>query len=287
MKKRIACLIAVGLLAAMLIGCAAWQSKSDDAWQFTADSASAMEAAALYAAPEESAVPIPDPDAKIIYTADMDLETTGFDDAAAALSALTADCGGYYESSSLSNSGDRVARYTIRVPADRYREFISRAGEVCHLLEKHEHAEDVSEVYYDTAGRLETQQAKLARLRELLDQAENMEDIIALESAVSETEEQIDWLSGQLGRYDSLADYSTVTVTLREVRRLSSVPDPAQSLGGRMGDAFRRGLDGFADGMETLLLALAYGWEWLALGAAALTAAILLIRRAKRKRSAK
>ena len=205
MKKRIACLIAVGLLAAMLIGCAAWQSKSDDAWQFTADSASAMEAAALYAAPEESAVPIPDPDAKIIYTADMDLETTGFDDAAAALSALTADCGGYYESSSLSNSGDRVARYTIRVPADRYREFISRAGEVCHLLEKHEHAEDVSEVYYDTAGRLETQQAKLARLRELLDQAENMEDIIALESAVSETEEQIDWRSGQLGRYDSLA----------------------------------------------------------------------------------
>ena len=48
-----------------------------------------------------------------------------------------------------------------------------------------------------------------------------MEDIIALESALSETELQIEYLTGSLRRYDSLVGYSTVNLQLREVYRLA------------------------------------------------------------------
>lgn len=249
-------------------------------WEETQDTPTAA-IAAVHPAPQEGA--------KIIYTADMELESTQFDAAVAALADLTKELGGYYASSRLSNGGSyRTANYTIRVPADNYRDFLDRAGALCQLLDLYESTEDVSENYYDTAGRLETQQTKLDRLQELLRQSKGMEDIIALEDAISETEEEIDRLSGELRHYDRLVDYSTVTIQLREVYRLSDVEEPTQSFLSRIGGAFRAGWNGFVSGLEELAVALAYGWMWLILLAAAIClVAGLLIRRRRRRRAAK
>ena len=223
-------------------------------------------------------------EAKIIYTADLELETTVFDETVEALARLTEDCGGYYESSSINSGGGyRYANYTVRVPVEQYRVFLNQAGQLCHLLYSYEYADDISEMYYDTAGRLATQQTKLARLQELLAQAKNMEDIIAIESAISETEEQIDYLSGSLRRYDALVDYSTVTVSLREVYRLSNVEEPALGFGSRVAAALSSGWRGFVDGIENLVIALAYGWMWLLLLAVIVVVTVLLIRRGRRR----
>ena len=62
-------------------------------------------------------------------------------------------------------------------------------------------AENISERYYDTQSRLETAQIKLERLQELLKKAESMEDIITIESAISETEYEIEDLSGTMRHY--------------------------------------------------------------------------------------
>ncbi len=240
------------------------------------------------ASASSSTAPDAKSDAKIIYTADLELEATDFDAAVSAIKALTEDCGGYFSSSSLSNGGSyRSASYTVRVPADKYRDFLDRAGETAHLLDLYEYADDVSEQYYDTSGRLRTQQTKLDRLQELLAKAKSMEDIISIESAISDTEEQIDRLSGELRWYDARVDYATVDISLREVSRLSNVPEPAQSFGSRMLAALKEGLSSFADWMEGLLLGLAYGWEWIVLIGAILAAALLLIRRARRRRKSK
>ena len=52
-----------------------------------------------------------------------------------------------------------------------------------------------------------------------------MEDIITIESAISETEYEIERLSGTKRHYDALVDYATVTLELREVYRLSGTED--------------------------------------------------------------
>lgn len=71
-------------------------------------------------------------EAKRIYTASMDLETTGFDQAVEGLAALTEKCEGWYESSSIQNgSGYRYADYTVRVPVEHYQSFLTQAGELC------------------------------------------------------------------------------------------------------------------------------------------------------------
>ena len=222
---------------------------------------------------------------KLILTARMELETTAFDKTAQRLASLTEELGGYFESSSVDNrSGDyRWAEYTVRVPSGQYQTFLDQTGELCNVLWSNATQEDVSEAYYDTEGRLRTQQIKLERLQSLLEQAENMEDIITIESAISETEQQIDDLSGTLQHYDALVDYAAVHLTLYEVYQLSDETQAPGGFGQRLGAAFTGGLRSFGDVLEGLVLAAAYGWVWLVLLAAAAAVAVRQVRRRRRR----
>ena len=205
--------------------------------------------------------------AKMIYTARMEVETTGFDAADADLRTLVEVLGGYFEQAAVHNygSGYRSGDYTVRIPADQFQAFLDQVGTICHVTYKEEGSENVSEAYYDAESRLVTQQTKLERLQALLAQAENMEDIITIESAISDTELEIEQLTGTLRRYDSLVDFSTVYITLQEVYQLSNVEEPATSFGSRVGTAFASGWRGFVSTLESLAVALAYGWVWLLL----------------------
>ena len=218
---------------------------------------------------------------KMIHRAELELETTDFDQAVADLADLTEQMGGYYESSTVADRGSdyRWANYTIRVPADQYRAFLDQAGTLCHETWRNTTQDDVSEAYYDVQGRLPTQRVKLERLQDLLERAENMEDIITIESAISETQESIDRLSGSLQHYDSMVDYATVYITLNEVYQLSTVQETPAGFAQRLGNAFAGGWRGFLTGMESLVVALAYGWMWILLLAVIVVVVLRLRRR--------
>ena len=224
-------------------------------------------------------------DAKIIYTADMELETREYDQAVAALDRLVEETGSYYESrSSYSYGTYRSADMTVRVPAERYLDFCGRTGELAHRTRMSEDTQNVGEAYYDVEARLATQRTKLERLQELLAKAESMEDIIALESALSETELQIEYLTGSLRRYDSLVGYSTVNLQLREVYRLSTDEETPMTFGERLGSAFSTGLQRGRDNMEELVIGLAANWMTLLLLAAVIAGGVLGLRRLGRRR---
>ena len=201
---------------------------------------------------------------KLIRTAWLEMEATEFDEAAKGLAQLTETYGGYYQTSTVTNrgNGSRWGNYVIRIPADQYTAFLNQAGELCHLTRQESNQEDISQVYYDTAGRLKTQQIKLERLQNLRAKAEDMKDIITIESAISETEWQIDNLSGTLRHYDSKVDYATVNVTLQEVYKLSNVETVPATFGERLGDAFIDGISDFLDDLEDLAVDFAYSWIW-------------------------
>ncbi len=229
----------------------------------------------------------PEMDIKIIRRAEIDLESTEFDDAAAGLNAAVAEAGGYFERSELNNySRYRQGYYTVRVPAERFESFCAAVGALCQVNSISRSADDVSESYYDTEARLITQQTKLTRLQELLAKAESMEDIITLESAISETELAIESLTGSLRKYDSLVNYATVTITLNEVYKLTEIEEPAIGFGAKLGEAFRRGCTGFVDAMQSLLLAIARGWVgWLIFLVIAAVVAIVVTRAVRRSRA--
>ena len=226
MKKMLSALLSTVLLLS-LFGCGAAmnsgasadtqtngfafsdQNKYESSMGF--DSAAPMEpesAAPGYNAVETPSSSLPD-NVKMIYRGYLYLESTAFDEAVEGLNQLVAKMGGYFESSELNNySPYRSACYVVRVPSAKYNEFCGQVGGLAQLNSQRHTTENVSEAYYDTESRLLTQRTKLERLQELLAKAENMEDIITLESAIADTELNIEYLTGTLRKYDALVDYA-------------------------------------------------------------------------------
>ena len=225
--------------------------------------------------------------AKMIYTADMTLETRDFDQTSSAVTALVSSLGGYFESRELNQGGTYRSVYcVIRVPASRFTEFLDQAGEVAHMTYRNEYSQNVSEAYYDLEARLTTQRTKLLRLQELLAKAEDMADIITIESAISDTELQIEYLTGSLRSYDSLVDFSTIRLSLREVYRLSNEEVTPVTFGDRLSTAFQRGLEQGIDNLEDFVIYIARNWLTLIVWAVVIAVAVVLIRRHRRKRRA-
>ncbi len=72
---------------------------------------------------------------KLIYTADLNLETTTFDETVKNLSTLEEELGGWTQSSSVSygGSGYRYGSYSVRVPKEKFSTFLTQAGELAHV----------------------------------------------------------------------------------------------------------------------------------------------------------
>ncbi len=224
---------------------------------------------------------------KMIYRASLELETQEFERSDNDIKALTKSLGGYFEEQNAytRSGGYRTASYTVRVPAERFEEFLAQVGNVCTVIRQSQNAEDVSEYYYDMESRLETAKIKLDRLQDLLARAEEMEDIITLEGAISDTEYQIERLSGEKRHYDALIGYSTINVSLSEVYRITEIETAPLTFGERLGIAFRDGLRDFGEAMEDFAEWLAYSWLTLLVIIAVVVVVIKLIRSGRAKRT--
>lgn len=294
MKRTLSLLLAL-LLALMLVGCGG-SAPSTDSMQTSSSTYNEAAVGGYWAVEdaeydygeqpqtptETAAASVTDgaKPVKMIYSGYMELETQDFDKASADMESLVKELGGYFQQSSVSNgsSGYRHGSYTVRIPAAEFESFFRQAGEVCHMTYKNTNADNISESYYDTEARLETARIKLDRLQELLAKATTMEDIITIESAISETEWSIEELSGTLRHYDAQVDYSTIDVELREVYKLSGQDEAATSFGGRLGQSFVNGLKAVGETLEDFAVWLAYSWVWLVVLAAVIVVVVRLIR---------
>ena len=218
--------------------------------------------------------------AKKIYRATLELQTLEFEKANEDIDRMIDEVGGWVEQKDVStySSSYRSAYYTVRVPAAKFESFCAGVGELCHVTYSTSSAEDISESYYDTKARLETAQIKLERLQTLLKDADNMADIITIESAISDTEYQIDYLSGTLRSYDSLVDYATVCLNLNEVYRLSNTEDAPKSFGEKLSNAFNEGVKDAGELLEDIAIWFAYNWLMVIIWLAVILGLLLGIR---------
>lgn len=302
MKRSISIILCIVLAISLFCGCGA--SASTDKMAIANPAAPAEPAAPApmpemsydygYAveAPAEPAEPSEDSagsglpaNTKLIYKATMELETTAFDDSVAGLEALVNKMGGYFERSNVNNYGSyRSGNYTVRVPAKNFDSFCSAVGQLCQLNSIERSATDISEAYYDTEARLETQKIKQERLQNLLAKAESMEDIIDLENALSETEYQIEQLTGTLRKYDSLVGYSTINIYLQEVYVLTEVEEPVIGFGAKLGEAFKRGSSRFVDNLQEFALRFARHWVGWIIWLAVIAVVVIIVVKSARKK---
>ena len=284
--KYLKLIIAVLLLAVLLGGCGSSAKYADTAafMEFSTMNAAPAEAPAMAGGgngavynsvtTEEAAMDVPrdgsavSPDVsdiekknlKLIYTANVDVQTTDFEETYHAIAELVVKYDGYFQNSSVSNSGYygngsyMYGYYTVRVPAENYAAFISAVGSSGYVTNLSENVEDIGLQYFETENRLESLRIKQKRLNELLAEAAAMSDIIELENALSECEYDIDLYTSQLNRYDSLVGYSTINISIDKVEIVDPVINKEYTFREKMERAFNNGIDNFIRGFQKFAL---------------------------------
>ena len=244
MKKNILAIFfcAVVLLAALTAGCSsagpsaarAGAAQKNAAVQDSAGKVGAAETAGNGSegktdGGDKTAVAAQSP-RKVVKTAGLSIETLDYGKSTAGFEKSVAEFGGYIENSSVQGTGQgsgassRTASYTARIPAGRLEEFLDRAGSVGTVVSKSTGGEDVTQNYYDTDTRIKSLETERDRLLDLMKKAEKMADVLAIEQRLTEVQTQIEQLTGDLKRMDSLVSLATVTVSIQEV---AAITEPA------------------------------------------------------------
>ena len=228
----------------------------------------------------EAATPAVD-SAKIIYTANLTLESKDYDTARAALDAALNDAGGYLESSSeYSDVGSsRSVNLTFRVPEENYQSFLDAVAQAGNVTYKSQQADDVTTQYMDVETRLANLEAQRTRLQELQAQADNLSDLLQIETSLTDVQSQIESWQSQLDWYSNQVQQCTVYVNLNEVQNYTPTDE---SFLGSVGAAFAQGWSNFVNGLQQLAVWLAGAWPVVLVVAAA--AAGFAVWRKKRKK---
>lgn len=215
---------------------------------------------------------------KLIYTANLTIESKDFDAARTALTDAVSAAGGYLESSNESSytGSSRTLSLTIRVPQDNYASFLEAAAQAGNLVDKSEQVQDVTTQYMDIEARLSNLTAQRTRLQELQASAENLSDLLEIESSLSDVQYQIESWQSQLDWYSQQVSCSTVYLSLDEVKEYT----PAEgSYLSQLSSALRNGWTGFVSGIQQLTVWVVGVWPVLVI----LAAAALVVRFVRRR----
>ncbi len=204
---------------------------------------------------------------KIIYNADTVIETKDYDTTIAGINGLVSTHNGFVESSSVNgvgynSGGTRYADITIRVPSSSFTEItqnLSNFGNVIHL---YTHAQNVTAEYIDIESRLNSYRTQEERLLSMLSSAENLEEMLILESHLVDVRYNIEYYTTNLNRLKNDVDYSTITISVHEVIEYSPENTPNSTFLDEMSEALKDSIDGiiyFAQGLILFVLSSWFG----------------------------
>ncbi|SFM28213.1 protein of unknown function [Gracilibacillus orientalis] len=186
-------------------------------------------------------------DRKIIYNANLHLETETFDKTVDFLETETVNYDGYVVNSNYANHGEEAERFatlTVRIPADRFQDYIALVenGDV-KVSDKSVSGEDVTEQYVDLTSRLKSQEVVEERLLSFMEEAEKTEDLLKISDDLAAVQEEIEQLTGKINYLENQSDYATINMELTERRvDMPSVQDESLSTWEKTKDQFLKSI---------------------------------------------
>ena len=198
---------------------------------------------------------------KIVYTADVSMETTKFDDAKKDIDKLIESFDGYCESTQLNGTKkecNRNAYFRVRIPVDSYRDFMNSVGDVAMVTSSSENAEDITSSYVDVEARISSLEKKKQRLEELEDAATEVDDLLSIETQISEVIYQIEQYTGTLNSYKDQVAKCTVNISIEEVPAYNKPAGGKETFISRLQSAFFGSMYGFKSFFEGLVIVILY-----------------------------
>lgn len=219
---------------------------------------------------------------KLIRNVTLNVETETFDELMRTIAEKTDSFGGYVEESNSYNGsryyggGTRNASLTLRIPAQKLDEFLGAVSEISNVVNQSESVTDVTLQYVDMESHKQALVTEQKRLLELLEQAESVEDIITIESRLSDVRYQIESMEAQLRTMDNQVSYSTVYLYIDEVARLTPVKE--QTAFEKIRTGFVRSLYDIGEGAKNLLIGFVINLPYFVLWAVIIGICVLLCK---------
>ncbi|MDE6751023.1 MAG: DUF4349 domain-containing protein [Lachnospiraceae bacterium] len=220
---------------------------------------------------------------KLIKTVDLSVETESYDTLVAGLESQIAELGGYieyqyqYNGSGYSNYEEtRYANMQVRIPVNRLEEFIVRVGEQSNITNKEERVEDVTLRYVDLESHKKALLTEQDRLLDLLTVAETVEDIITIEQRLSDVRYQLESMESQLRTLDNQIDYSTINLSIREVKRLT--PTQEKTVWDKIKNGFSESIYNVGHGLVNFFIWFVVNIPYIVIWAVVLFVAFLIIK---------
>ena len=276
MKQKLALILALIMTALLLCSCGGsyasdmnysegWYDEPAE-WGWDADmeleEEAVLGAAAPMApagAPAASSKPAAEPDdsydsqRKIIKNGNLSIETLEFDKFIRELEASVATYNGYIEFSSQYGSKNyRSASYTVRVPYQKYDEFVSVVGELGTVTSSNTSVDDVTLKYVDIEARLAALTAERESFMALMDRAETIEEILQIQGYLTDVNYQIESYTSQLNTLKNKVSYSTVTLDIDEVARIT--PEEPKTVWERISQNLSENMYDITEGLKDLFV---------------------------------
>ncbi len=164
---------------------------------------------------------------KIIETVSYDSQTKDFDSFVSSLQEKVLSSGGYIESSSVYGNDynsyeNRRAIIKARIPQKESADFSSYIENNSNVTRKEISTDDITLKYVDVQSRISALESEKTSLESMLDKADSIDSLLKIKSQLTDVIYQLDSYKSQLRTYDNLVDYTTVNITVSEVRKFAA-----------------------------------------------------------------
>ena len=180
----------------------------------------------------------------VIYTADLTVQVDDVTHAVAQIETAVRAAGGFVAGSERSTDAASIpapqtvepgaepapaprssATMTLRVPPGGFNSVLDRLATLGLVLDRKLTGQDVTETVVDVKSRIASARASVDRIRDLMERAVTLRDVVALEGELSQREADLDALLAKQTSLKDQTSLATVTVHLKTAEALAATAE--------------------------------------------------------------
>lgn len=227
---------------------------------------------------------------KIIENIALSVQTKTFDALLESITQQIELLGGYVESSNISGREidsyrNRSADMKIRIPVEQSETFSNYISENSVVVNRSVTTEDITLTYVDVESRISALEKEKASLERLLERAETVDEIISVQSKLTEVIYTLESYQSQLRTYDNLIDYCTIDLYIYEVERTVVVEEQTvwQEIGTNLETNFSAMWNGIVDIFVFAVSSLPFLLPFVVIAVIVIVIVVVQRRSAKKK----
>ncbi len=173
----------------------------------------------------------------------------------------------------------------LRIPEKSFLTVYNKIKELGEVNDSSISGSDITFQYNDVSSQIDNLEVQEARLREIMEKAENVEELLQVERELNRVRTEIDRMTGMIKNWDNLVSYSTINVSLTEIAPNST------EIEGFENDFWEKAKREFVKSVNNVIILSQNLFIWIIsiipfifiLGVLAIIAALIVKKKRKRK----